>query len=121
MMNIEEIKAYFLSKPGAVDERPFGPNVPVFKVGNKMFGLIHSHDGRLSMNVKYPQEDMAAIRSLFEEIVPGYHMNKNHWNTVYLDGELDPRFITELVDISYNLIFKKLTKQQQHDLLINSI
>lgn len=117
-MNIESIREYFLSKSGVVEETPFNIPVPVFKVGEKMFSLINIHESdRTSINLKYPKDRINEIRFGFKEIVPGYHMNKDNWNTVYLDGNLDDELIKELVDISYDLVFKSLTKKKQAEIL----
>lgn len=113
-MDQQQAREYFLSKQGAVEERPFNDFVPVFKVGGKMFGLINVHEkDRVSINLKYPKEKMAEIRSIIKEVIPGYHMNKDHWNTIYLDGELSEDFVKELIDTSYNLVFTSLTKKKQ--------
>lgn len=117
-MTKEEVRAYFLTKRGATEETPFREPVPVFKVGGKMFGLTNIHEeDRESINLKYPKDKMGEIRSLFKEIRPGYHMAKDHWNTVYLDGDLDDNFIKELIDISYELVFQSLTKKVQKQIM----
>lgn len=116
-MNIDEARAYFLSKQGASESTPFDKPVPVFKVGGKMFALINIHEDRPSINLKYSPDSIEMLRSGQAEIVPGYHMNKRHWNTVYLDGSLDDAFIRELIDISYNLVVRSLTKKVQKEVL----
>lgn len=117
-MNIHEVRQYFLSKPGAIVEQPFNIPVPVFKVGDKMFGLINIHEqDRVSINLKYYKEKNELLREIFDEIKPGYHMNKTHWNTVYLDGNLEGKFIKELIDVSYEIVFKSLTKKKQKEIL----
>lgn len=121
-MNRETAIAYFLKKPGAVEERPFGPDIPVFKVGGKMFGLMNeASKKRPTINLKYPKEDIAVIRSMFEDVIPGYHMNKDHWNTIYLDGSLEDQFITELIDMSYNLVFERLPKKTKNALFLKQM
>jgi len=116
-MDIEKVREYFLSKPGAVEDTPFKIAVPVFKVGHKIFGLINIHEpDRTSINLKYPKEEIHEFRSIFEEIKPGYHMNKDNWNTVYLDGELDEDLVRRLIDTSYDLVFKSLTKKKQKEI-----
>lgn len=121
-MTEEKAREYFLSKPGVIEETPFNIPVPVFKVGNKMFGLINIHEkDRLSINLKYPKDKILEIRSIYEEVKPGYHMNKVHWNTVYLDGILEENFIKELIDISYDLVFNSLTKKIQQEIKPSSL
>lgn len=116
-MTIDAVRDYLLSKPGSSESTPFTIEVPVFKVSDKMFSLINIHEAdRLSINLKYPKETIHEVRGLFAEIVPGYHMNKDNWNTVYLDGKLEDTFIMELIDISYDLVFKSLTKKKQKDI-----
>lgn len=113
MMNINEVREYLLSKPGVTEEKPFRMPVPVFKVGNKIFALINIHEpDRSSMNLKYPKESIHELRSSYDEIAPGYHMNKDNWNTVYLDGNLSPEIIKGLIDISYDLIFQELSPKK---------
>lgn len=117
-MNIDKVKEYFLSKPKVIEDVPFNIPVTVFKVGNKMFGLINIHQpDRVSINLKYPKDKIHDIRLLYEDIIPGYHMNKCTWNTVYLDGDLSEDFIKELIDISYDLVFKSLTKKMQKEIM----
>ncbi|MCT4620302.1 MAG: MmcQ/YjbR family DNA-binding protein [Marinisporobacter sp.] len=117
-MNEEMVRKYFLSKFGAIEDIPFNIPVPVFKIGDKMFGLINIHEAdRLSINVKYPKDKIYDLRSVFKEIKPGYHMNKDNWNTVYLDGDLEEDFIEELIDISYDLVFKSLPKKKQKEIM----
>lgn len=113
-MDIDNARKYFLSKPKASEEVPFNMPVSVFKVGDKIFGLINVHEpDRPSINLKYPKEGIYELRLAFKEIQPGYHMNKDNWNTVYLDGNLKDGFIKELIDISYELVFSALTQRKQ--------
>lgn len=121
-MNKEKVREYFLSKPGAIEGMPFTSPVPVMKVGNKMFGLINIHESdRCSINLKYPKHKIHELRSIFKEIKPGYHMNKDNWNTVYLDRDLDDDLIQELIDISYDLVFSSLPKKEQKEIINNYI
>lgn len=116
-MDKKRVREYFLSKPGASEEVPFNMPVPVFKVGDKMFGLINIHEpDRPSINLKYPKEKINELRFAFSEIQPGYHMNKDNWNTVYLDGNLHAEFIKDLIDISYKLVFESLPKKKKQEI-----
>lgn len=115
-MDIDNVRKCFLDKPGTTEEMPFNQPVPVYKVGDKMFGLINVHESRASINLKYPKEHIYELRSIYEEIRPGYHMNKENWNTVYLDGSLKEEFIKELIDVSYNLVYRSLTKKKQAEI-----
>ncbi len=117
-MGINQVREYFLNKPGAVEDYPFDQSVAVFKVGGKMFALINVHEPeRTSINLKYYKEENYALREVYEEIKPGYHMHKAHWNTVYLDGDLEEDFIKHLIDVSYDLVFQSLTKIKQKEIL----
>ncbi len=116
-MRIDEVREYFLDKPGVVEEMPFNIPVPVFKLEGKIFALINCHQSdRASINLKYYKEVIESLREAYEEVKPGYHMNKSHWNTVYLDGKLEDRFIKDLIDISYELVFKTLTAKKQKEI-----
>lgn len=117
-MNRQEVMAYMGVKRQALLDYPFGEEVAVYKIGGKMFALINSHEkDRLSINLKYHKDSIHEIRSVFKDIIPGYHMNKNHWNTIYLDGDLEEDFIKELIDKSYDIVFNSLTKKLQKELL----
>ncbi|BEP28037.1 MmcQ/YjbR family DNA-binding protein [Helicovermis profundi] len=116
-MTREDVVKYFLSKPYAIEYYPFDMVTAVFKVGGKMFALISDHEkDRLSINLKNTPEDNIELREMFKEIIPGYHMNKTHWNTVYLDGELEETLIKRLIDDSYNIVYKSLTKKVKKEL-----
>lgn len=117
-MDAKQAREYFLSKLGAKEDIPFKLPVPVYKVGDKMFGLINIHEPeKESINLKYPKDKINEIRSLYSNnIKPGYHMNKDNWNTVYLNGKLENELIKELIDISYDLVFKSLPKKKQSEI-----
>lgn len=104
------------SKPGSQEETPFGPDALVYKVAGKMFGLIGIGD-RFILNLKCDPQDALILREAFTAITPGYHMNKQHWNTVDLTAGLDPDLISEWIDDSYQLVVRSLPKKQQAQLL----
>ncbi len=108
-MNIEELREYCLSKKGVTEHFPFDEVTLVFKVGNKMFALTNL-DGEPSVNLKCDPERAIELREQHSSIIPGYHMNKTHWNTVIMDGTVSDKLIYELVEHSYNLIFESLPK-----------
>ncbi len=91
---------------------PFGNETLVFKVGGKIF-LLASLDNPQSFNVKCDPEKAITLREQYSEIIPGYHMNKKHWNTVFYNQSLPELLLLELVDHSYNLVFSSLPKQLQ--------
>jgi len=109
-MDYERLHNYLESKPGAVVDFPFDQVTLVFKVGGKIFALIMLNEQPLRMNLKGEPCKAQALRDCFPSIVPGYHMNKRHWNTLILDGTLPEDLILSLVDDSYALVIKGLTK-----------
>jgi predicted DNA-binding protein (MmcQ/YjbR family) len=117
-MELNQAVEYILGKKGAEKTYPFDYETMVFKVGSKMFALASIHEpGRESLNLKSIPEVSGGLRKTHDEIIPGYHMNKRHWNTVYLDGRLTDAFIFELIDISYELVFDKLTRFQREEVM----
>lgn len=115
-MNIETIRSYCLSKKGATEEFPFDEFTLVYKVGGKMFALS-SLTGELSINLKCDPEKAIELRERYPAVQPGYHMSKQHWNTVYIDGSVPSSLIFEWIDMSYNLVFQKLTKIERNRIL----
>lgn len=115
-MNIEEIRDYCLSKAGTTEGLPFGNETLVFKVGGKIFLLIGLEQAN-RFNAKCEPERAIALREQYTEIIPGFHMNKKHWNTVYLNGGLKPALILELIDHSYALVLESLPKNQRESLM----
>lgn len=113
-MNIEEIRDYCISLKAVTESFPFDETTLVFKVMNKMFCLL-SLD-KLQVNLKNNPEKNIDLRAHYPAIIPGYHMNKEHWNTVGLDGTIPPNLIKELIDKSYQLIIKSLPKKKQQEL-----
>jgi predicted DNA-binding protein (MmcQ/YjbR family) len=114
-MTITFFREYCLSKPGATEDTPFGADTLCFKVANKIFALV---DIELfeSVNLKCDPERATELREQYEGIIPGYHMNKKHWNTVMFNGTVPDPLILELVDHSYELIFQSLPKKLQEDI-----
>ncbi len=102
-----------LSKPGAGEITPFGPDVLVYKVGGKMFALTQPDEFPASLNLKCDPERASILREEYESIIPGYHMNKRHWNTLILDGSLPTKLVTELIAHSYDLVVASLPKSQR--------
>lgn len=113
-MNIEEFREYCLHFPGVTEETPFGPDTVVFKVKGKMFALC-SIDDFGSVNLKCDPEKAVQLREQYDQITPGFHMNKTHWNSVLLDG-LPHAFIKELIRHSYELVKSGLTKKLRDEL-----
>lgn len=113
MLTREEVRQYILSQKGAYEDYPFGDDVPVFKVANKMFALMNSDKEKVSINLKCEPSEALYLRDTFEAVTPGYHMNKKHWNTVIVDGSLSDNLVRELIDKSYALVFCKLKKSER--------
>lgn len=116
-MTRNEVFEYLLSKPFSKETYPFDDVTAVFKVGGKMFALISAHEAdRLSVNLKNKPDENILMRQIYDEVIPGYHMNKTHWNTVYLDGNLNASIVYKMIDDSYDIVFKKLTKKVKLEL-----
>lgn len=111
-MNIESFRSYCLSKKGVTEEFPFGEDTLVFKVMGKIFALT---DVELfeSINLKCDPEKAVQLREEYPAVVPGYHMNKKHWNTVLMNEGLGDRAIGGWIDDSYDLVVASLNKALQ--------
>ena len=114
--DFESLTAYCLSKKGASASYPFGEGALVFKVMGKMFALVSEDSDPLRINLKCDPEDADALRAQHEAILPGYHMNKRHWNTLVLDGSLPDGLVAELIDHSYDLVVQNLPRAQRAQL-----
>lgn len=120
MIDRVELRAYCGSKPGAEETFPFGDTTLVFKVLGKMFALMPidiSEDQNQTINLKCDPNLAEILRSTYEAVKPGYHMNKKHWNTVTIDGSIPDDEIYEMIDNSYDLIVKGMPRKQQEKLL----
>jgi predicted DNA-binding protein (MmcQ/YjbR family) len=109
-MDGRELKAACLALPGAAEDFPFGDEVSVFKVGGKMFAASHLDGDPLQISLKCDPDLAAELRAAHPAIVPGYHLNKRHWNTVTLDGSLPERLVTDMLVDSYDLVVASLPK-----------
>ena len=110
-MNIEEFREYCLAKENVTEGFPFGESVLVFKVNSKMFALLALNENPFTANLKCEPEKAIQLREEFRSIVPGYHMNKQHWNTLVFDGSIPAALVFELIDDSYNLVSKVKKKR----------
>jgi predicted DNA-binding protein (MmcQ/YjbR family) len=118
-MNLEAYYDYCLSKKGVTEHFPFDEDTLVFKVGGKMFALsslAQWEKDEASVNLKCDPERAQELRAEYDEIQPGYHMSKIHWNTVSLTGNLPVSIVKELIDHSYELVFKSLPKKIQNEI-----
>jgi len=108
-MNIEEFREYCLSKKEVTECFPFDNVTLVFKVNGKMFALTNT-DGEFSLNLKCDPEKAIDLREHYPCVLPGYHMDKRHWNTIIVDGTTDDKLLKEWIDNSYELVLKKIKK-----------
>lgn len=115
-MNIEELREYCLSKKTVTEAFPFDDETLVFKVMDKMF-LLTNINKELSMNLKCEPENAIELREMYPSVLPGYHMNKKHWNTVLIDGSVSDKQLQEWIDHSYDEVVRKMTKKMQAELL----
>lgn len=106
-MNIETIREYILQKPFVTEGFPFGEDTLVFKVKEKIFFLAGLDSLPLQFNVKCDPDKAIELREEYPEtVLPGFHMNKKHWNTVVVDGRLSAKQLKEMIDDSYDLVYK---------------
>jgi predicted DNA-binding protein (MmcQ/YjbR family) len=112
-----DVKKYLLKKPEAVEDFPFGPEVAAYKVRNKIFALIGMENNEARINLKCDPAEAEQLRMVFDAVLPGYHMNKKHWNTVIINGSIPDNEVKRMIDNSYVLIVKKLGKSAARLLL----
>lgn len=103
-MDKKVVEDYVLSKPNAVREYPFGEDVAVYKVDDKMFALISEKHMPVRLSLKCDPALSAVLREKYESVMPGYHLNKKHWNTMILTGQLSWEEVQGLIDHSYQLV-----------------
>jgi predicted DNA-binding protein (MmcQ/YjbR family) len=109
-MNLEQFREYCLSKSCATEGLPFGPTVLVFKVSGKMFALAALDDVPTTVNLKCDPDLALELRDRYEQVTPGYHMNKKHWNTVEIEAGIPDPEVRRMIDHSYDLVAKGLRK-----------
>jgi predicted DNA-binding protein (MmcQ/YjbR family) len=102
----KEVEEYLLSMPGAKLDYPFGENTAVYKVKDKMFALVSERSDPVRISLKCDPLLAETLRQKFETVMPGYHLNKKHWNTIVLTGQLSLQEVKELILLSYNLVAK---------------
>lgn len=116
MMDYTAAKHYLLSRPDAWPDRPFGEDILVAKIKNNMFATLSNRNNIPQMNLKCDPDQALALRDIFSAILPGYHMNKKHWNTLILDGSIPHKEIERLIDHSYSLVVKSLKASERRQL-----
>ena len=118
-MNLETYYEYCLSKKGVTEHFPFDEDTLVFKVGGKMFALSSLNQwekGQPSINLKCDPERAEELRAEYDAIQPGFHMSKIHWNTIKINTDVSDALVKELIDHSYELVFKSLSKKMRLEL-----
>jgi predicted DNA-binding protein (MmcQ/YjbR family) len=115
-MDSEGLREHCLSFNGAEETFPFGPETSVFKVGGKMFALSRLGADELRVNLKCEPRLAENLRAVHAEVLPGYHMNKQHWNTVIVGGKLGDAAIRDMVEDSYDLVVSKLPAAERRAL-----
>lgn len=115
-MNFDEICQYMESKKGTVKYLPFGPEVLVFKVVSKMYAILAWEDDPLRISLKSDPVDALILRQQYAAVLPGYHLNKKHWNTLVLDGSIPDDEVQRMIDDSYQLVVDSLTRKEKAEL-----
>ena len=116
-MDLETFREYCLEKAAATESTPFGEDVLVFKVAGKMFALAALDEIPSTVNLKCDPDLALELRDRYEQVRPGYHMNKKHWNTVEIDSGIPDREVRKMIDHSYELVVKGLPRAMRAKLL----
>ena len=112
-MDLAKFREYCLSKPQTTEGTPFGPDVVVFKVGGKMFALASLDQVPATANLKCDPDLALELRDRYEQVRPGYHMNKKHWNTIDIEAGIPDAELRKMIDHSYDLVVKRLPKSKR--------
>jgi predicted DNA-binding protein (MmcQ/YjbR family) len=115
-MNRRELRDHCLSFPGAEETFPFGADTSVFKVADKMFALSRLGADELRISLKCEPTLAERLREAHAEVIPGYHLNKRHWNTVIVDGRLREQMIRDMIEDSYDLVVSRLPERRRRAL-----
>ena len=115
-MHLKKLKKLLLDFPNAREDYPFGAEVLVMKLHTKMYALVAEEDDPLRLTLKCDPDDAQVLRSMFPAITPGYHMNKEHWNTILLDGSVPETDLKRMIEESYLLVKKSLPKKYRQGL-----
>ena len=116
-MNAESFRAHCLGKDAATEGTPFGPEDIVFKVAGKMFAILALEEVPPRVNLKCDPDLALELRDRYEQVEPGYHMNKKHWNTVEIDRGIPESELRSMIDHSYDLVVKSLSKAMRAKLI----
>lgn len=115
-MNLESLRDFCIALPGVTEELPFGPDTLVFKVKGKVFLLTPLDGSNTQFNAKCDPEKAEELREAYSDVKPGYHMNKKHWNTVYVTGGIPSETLFSWVKDSYDLVVASLQKKDREEL-----
>jgi predicted DNA-binding protein (MmcQ/YjbR family) len=115
-MNSEELRDHCLSFLGSAEEFPFGAETSAFKVAGKIFALSRLAEEPLRISLKCDPPLAEQLRQVHAAVLPGYHLNKRHWNTVIIDGTLPDRMLTDMIEDSYDLVVSKLSRARRRAL-----
>jgi predicted DNA-binding protein (MmcQ/YjbR family) len=116
MIGAAELRNLCLAFPGSAETFPFGPNTSVFKVAGKMFALSQLAEHPLRVSLKCEPQLAEQLRETHSAVLPGYHLNKRHWNTVIIDGSIPEQMIREMIEDSYDLVVSKLPMSRRQAL-----
>jgi len=116
-MDLETIRKYCMEKKSTTESFPFGESTLVFKVSGKMFLLMSLDSLPLQFNVKCDPEKAEELREEYSSIIPAFHMNKKHWNTIILNGQINTRLVREMIDASYRLVVQSLPLKERKKLI----
>lgn len=112
-MDIEQVRTHCLALPQATEDMPFGPDWVTYRVAGRIFALLPLASERPAVSLKCDPERAILLRDRYPEVVPGYHLNKRHWNTLYLDGTLPEVLIQVLLCHAWNAVVAKLPKRER--------
>ena len=115
-MDLEQFREYCLSKVAATESMPFGEGVLVFKVAGKIFALAALDEIPATVNLKCDPDVALELRDRYQQVQPGYHMNKKHWNTVEIDSGVSEAELRKMIEHSYDLVMRALPKVQRDQL-----
>jgi len=115
-MDLEQFREYCLSRVAATESMPFGEGVLVFKVAGKIFALAGLDEIPATVNLKCDPDLALELRDRYEQVRPGYHMNKKHWNTVEIDSGVPEAELRKMIEHSYDLVVRALSKAQRDQL-----
>jgi len=115
-MDYKTLCDYMENKPGTRRDMPFGPDAVVFKVFNKIFALVAWQAEPIRISLKADPLDAIILRKQYSAVVPGYHLNKKHWNTVTIDGSIPDDELRLMIDESYELVVRGMTRSEQAEL-----